>query len=94
MCDQFHLLHALVQFILVYDPALYDIGHETAQFRVAGVINTLFAEKILCNGVSQYRHVVRISGIGIGTVQDQAQPRRNSLFVADQADDRIVIADL
>ena len=49
-------------------------------------------EKILRNGIPQNCHVVRIGGIGIRTIQDKAQPCRDSVFVADQADDRIVIA--
>ena len=56
--DELHLFHALIQFILVNDPTLHDVGHETSQFRVAGVIHALSAEKVLRNGVSKYCHIV------------------------------------
>ena len=42
--DKLYLFHALIQFCLVYDPAFHDVGYETSQFRVAGVIHTLLAE--------------------------------------------------
>ena len=56
--DKLYLFHALIQLRLVYDPAFHDVGYETSQFRVAGVIHALSAEKVLRNGVSKYCHIV------------------------------------